>query len=444
MKSTGLLLVLTFLTMALRGQSPFLNITYKTALDRAAREDKLICVLYTSADCESCNETLYRHLSSGKVKQQINRSFIPVRVGSESGEREHLRVLFDLKIPAGILFVDGSGQLVYAVPYGAPLSIDSLINEALSRQKSIEILRVKEKSYFGQNHKSIKDLEQLIAAKTNLEQDTRLLLTEYLGLVPRDSVNTLSVLWFLARQAPVFESMAYNIMVSSPLYKEAWYQMPVEERVRINDQISGKSVKIAAETGDEAFAERIAKFAASTYNNVPGSLYAERRVMMYYYLHTRNMTRYLDVAVLFYDDYLRFVVSETTVQPSVVPADHELPEALLKVRTATAVKTVAPAVYARYLSEAAGFFYRNDSTGKYLGNALSWADKSVALAPGFVNQHVYAQLLYASGKKEEAIRYETLAIEGSRKVKAAYTAQWPQILEKMKKGERIGPGAGSF
>jgi len=441
MKHTGLLILISCVTMVARGQLPFLDMAYKTALDRAAREDKLVCLLYASADCESCNEALYKRLGAGRVKQQIARSFIPVRIGPESGDREHIRQLFDLKMSSGILFVDDKNNLIYSVPYNIRISVDSLLNEALRRQRSIAILKEKEKSYFGQNGKNIRDLEALIAAKTTLEQDTRLLLTEYLSLVPKDSINTMPVLQFLARQAPVYESRAYVTMVRSPLFSEAWYSIPVETRSRINVQIFEKSAKVAADTEDEAFAGRIARFAASTYNNEPGRKYAQRRVMMYFYLRTKDITRYLDVAAPFYDDYLQFVVAETTAQPAAAPAE-DLPEALLKMNTATAVNTVSPAVYARYLSDAAVFFYRNDSAGKYLSNALAWADKSVALAPGFLNQHVYALLLYSSGEKERAIRYETLAIAESKKVKAAYTADWPRILEKMKKGERISPAGG--
>ncbi|MGJ7030669.1 hypothetical protein [Niabella hirudinis] len=437
MKSAVLLVALAFFTMALHGQSPFLNISYKTALNRAAREDKLICVLYPSVDCESCNEALHKHLGSAQIKERIARQFIPVQVAAAGEDREHLRRLFNLEMPLGILFIDQENDLVYAVPYGAPVTADVIINEALERQKSIAVLREKEKSYFRQGLKNIKDLEQLITAKTRLEQDTRLLLTEYMGLIPKDSINTIPVLRFLAKQAPTYESRAFDILVRSQLYKDAWFGIPVNERIEINSRIMSKSLKIAAETGDEAFAERIARNFAATYNDVAGSLYAQRTVMMSYYRRTKNIPRYLDVAAPFFDEYLRFVLTETAKDTSAKSAEEELPETLQKMSTAKAVKTVSPGVYARQLSDAADFFFRNDSTGRYRSNALAWAGKSVALAPGVVNQHVYAQLLYLSGKKDEAIHYETLAIEESKKEKARFAASWPQILEKMKKGEAI-------
>jgi len=94
--------------------------------------------------------------------------------------------------------------------------------------------------------------------------------------------------------------------------------------------------------------------------------------------------------------------------------------------------------YNRELNKAALAFYEMTSDPLYLARAIKWSARANEFFEHYISLNTYALLLYATGKKEDALIWQDKAIQDKKK--RGYDAK---ILEKelsgMKKG-KINPG----
>ncbi|WP_018627834.1 DUF255 domain-containing protein [Niabella aurantiaca] len=433
MYKTVLTIYILLFSLCLQAQRPFADRSYKTALKEARQKNKLIFLSLESAYCTGCNDSMNRYFSNKERKAAISSSFIPLSIGPHHNDRAYITESLNIEQSSGVFFIDKNEQLIYSSKYRRQ-GFGAVIKEARKRAESIAVLEQKEKSYFNRNQKNIGDLEQIIQAKTDLEQNTGLLLVEYLNLLPKDTVNSIHVLQFLAQQAPIYRSKTCRAMRNASRFNEAWYALPQEQRVRINRRIFQKSIRVAAQNRNDAYANDICRFARGTYSDEEGKAYIEGVIMMNYYRQTQDTSRYLAVAAPFYDRYLTFVSNKTENTMADTAQIAGLPETLQKMRPPSAV--IAPYIkkeYAHYLYTAAHFFYKADRQNRYMNHALRWAEESVLLFPHYRILHLYALLLYKTGISDKAIEYQALAIEKSKPFPSVGKG-WDVILNKMKQG----------
>ncbi|MBZ4191965.1 hypothetical protein [Niabella beijingensis] len=436
MSALRFLLIIILLGKATTGpaQNLFQSISFSTALGKAARENKLILLYYESDQCEACNTNLDKAFSSKTLYQKIKNAFIPVKISANSKDRMYIRQLYDITGHMGLFFIDSTKELVYSNPQrkepGA--NLDALLDEALKHAASRKTLAEKERRYFKSNTRNRDDLEALIIAKSRLDQPTGLLLVEYLHLIPKDSVNTLRTIQFVARQAPVLGSVADQTIRKSSRFDTAWYDMPLPERIAINKKIFKKSTRIAADNADEPHARSIAAFAAQTYDNEQGKQYIRDVVMMSYYQQTKNPEKFMAIAVDFYDRYASSIPPVAGAATTDITDTTDLPDALKNIKTATVVNAI-PSTFAYYLYTTAYYFYRNDTQNRYLEHSLAWTKKALDLYPHYNILHLYALFLYKTGRKNDAIAYATRAIEKSTR-EGYPKEEWKKEREKMRKG----------
>lgn len=434
-----LLLLVCFLSSMTNAQEKlFEDLSYKQALKKSSTLKKPVLLFYEMDDNEKWNEIIPKALSEPDRARLINDHFISIKVSLESRDRIIIQDVVNPQVPFSLYFLDEEGSLLPFLKSPTPVSMDSVIKYALKTYQNRALVQQIEKTYFDKGNKNIDDLKKMIQAKTDLGLDTKLLLTEFINLLPQDSLNTVSVTRFLMRQSPAFGSNAYQKAVNNPNFSEAWWPMPLQERVNINRRIIKKSVNIAIANRDMNYAKRVVQFARSTCNTEREKLYVERTVLMDYYIHTGDTARYLEIASVFNDDYA--VASKQAgiaTADSIEEVDPNIPERLRQLNIPKAVRVAVRSPQSIYLNSAANYFYRVDREKRYLKQAVSWAAQSVALYPDYMNRHTYALLLYKSGNKQDAIDMETLAIESAREKQVNFASKWEAILQKMKDGEEI-------
>ncbi|MCX6279098.1 MAG: thioredoxin domain-containing protein [Bacteroidetes bacterium] len=71
------------------------------------------------------------------------------------------------------------------------------------------------------------------------------------------------------------------------------------------------------------------------------------------------------------------------------------------------------------LSRVASFFCKNTDDKKYLEKAAGWAKKSLELRSIAENNDIYANLMFKLGNKNEAVKFENIAIELAKEEKVA-------------------------
>lgn len=426
------LFVFALSATAVFSQKVFQNLSYKDAIKKANETNKFVFLVYLFSDCKSCNDSITYKLKEDKIAVKLKKWFIPLKITADSKDRLLVQQSLNITTPAALYFIDGKSNIIFAPKYGTPISLDSVINEGIKRKKSIEFLQASEKKYFQSNTKDTAALKRMIIAKTALEQDTRLLLTEYINLIPKDSLNTIPVLQFIAKQSPTLESNADEFLRNSANFNDAWYDMPVAERIEINARTFKKSTQRAIGLRDINYLNKLVRFARATFEDEKGKTYIERVILMEYYWNTGDTSNYLSIADAFYNDYTNFVAAQATSNDAFAKEENKnLPSGLLNIQLPKAINYQTK-WYAHYLFDAANFFYYVDKERKYRDDVIHWVATGLKLNSNYVAKHQYALLLYAAGRKEEAIQYETEAIKESRLTKDVFAKSWPKILEKMK------------
>ncbi len=435
-----LLLIVGFLSSVINAQEKlFEDLSYKQALKKSSAFKKPVLLFYEMEDNEKWNETIPKALSKPDIARLINDHFISIKISLENKDRIILQDMVSQKVPFSLYFLDEEGSLLPFLKSPMPVSMDSVIKYALKTYQNRALVQQIEKTYFDKGNKNIEDLKKLIQAKTDLGMDTKLLLTEFINLLPPDSFNTGSVR-FLMRQSPAFGSNAYQKAVNNPNFSEAWWPMLLQERIDINQRIIKKSTNIAITNRDMNYMKSIVQFARFTCNTEKDKLYAERTVLMNYYLQTGDTARYMEIAAAFNDDYAAAASKQAgikTTTDSTDAIDPELPERLRQLNIPKAVRVPVSSPQAIYLNGAANYFYRIDREKRYLQRAANWAAQSVDLYPDYMNRHTYALLLYRLGNREQAIEMERLAIKNAKEKQLSIASKWEPILQKMKDGAAI-------
>lgn len=413
--------------LLVKAQDAFRNISYAKALKLAVKENKLVFLQYESETCIQCNDVADKAFKDKALIALLSKKYIAIKVPAWHTDREQVAEVFNLKNNFGTLYIDKNERLVYHSPKTSSSPRSYYAEMETVESKLVKLLQVDkdEKDYFERNKKDIQTIRRLIQNKSDLGQHVALLLTEYISLLPEDSVNTIANIQFIAKQAPLFGSKAYLLMRRQSKFNEAWYAMPGAERREINSKMFNKSIKAAAAERDEQQAKRVAHSAMGTTTSEVGKKNLYDWHMMNYYLQTKEHGKYLPLAAAYYDRlFARITPKEIYNLDS------------LKIQKSKTTFVSARYDLANQMQRAASRFYALDTDSKYTDHSLHWVKRSIDLNPNHNNKHLYAQILYRAGKNKEAIKEETEAILLSKQF-GSERKEWYSVLEKMKRGEII-------
>ncbi len=425
-------------------QTGFQKISYEKALKKAEAENKMIFVQYESASCIQCNDVADRAFSDEKLMQAISRRFIAIKVSKDGSSREKLDEFFDMRGRMGTLYIDKNERLVHRssqTSSGTRFYYEEM-DKAEKKEIQLRQLDVDETDYFKKGIKDTSIIKKIIQNKTELDQDVGLLLIEYINGLPKDSLNSLSALQFIARQAPIIDSKPDLVMRKSANFNKAWFGMSQPDRVDINRRIVNKSLKRAAEQKDIEQAKKVIRFAVATYGNNADKAGLFDWYMMSYYLQSKDTSNYLPLAASYYNKYFATVTDEVLAKRDSVKRAEAKRNSLNKVskpfgdgkmERITFSYESPIGQHANQLQHAAYRYYLLDKENKYIDDAIGWIKRSVALLPNGNNLKVYALLLYKKGDNNEAVQQMQEAISRSKEL-GMERREWNAVVEKMKKG----------
>jgi len=442
-----LLLLSIFACSFAQAQQPFRDLSLKKAFKKAAAQNKLVFIQIISDDCVQCNDVANKAFEDPKLKERLSNDWVTIRIGASTPDGIEAAAIFDRDKGFGSLITDKDKNPVYQfnkTTSFAPAYVEVLDSATASLQKIVR-LKEMEAAYFSAGQKDWRLLEKLIQRKAELGQNTGLLLTEYLNLVPEDSVNTDHVIRFITQQSPVTGSKARRIIYKDrTLFNQVWNSLPLDERVLINQRTISKSMTLAVTQKDESYARTVARFAANTYAPEKQDAIYEQQLLNYYY-RTADTARYLALGLTCYNREFEALTNEKINQVQKERLEQAFAKALADTlnRPAGAQRMVRSAPVASYpsavasrMNQAAYTFYKMDRQGLYLANTLEWIKRAVEIFPTPNNQDTYARILYRSGEKDLAISYEEKAIEDSKK-QGSERKEWQSLIEKMKRNEPV-------
>jgi hypothetical protein len=441
------LLLLCILTCAVtHAQVQFESASLATVLKRAANEGKLVFIQVESSDCIHCNEVAAIGLSTEAVGDRVNGTFISLELPVAHPDRATVETRYNMAGRFGTLFLDASGTLLHKYEATSTSATPYLKNIDIAVQKAGESMKISAlEDQFYKGNRAPGFIEALLLKKQSLGLSTTALLDEYVASLPADSLRSVRTLVFIARQAPVIGTAGdIALRKDRALFDQAWYGMPLPERVQINYRIASSSMAKAARDRDEAFAHRVAAFAQSVHApNTVNGIRASTRAMMGYYEDVKDTARYLRTALYFYDRYYMKIPID-----SVRNADARA-EASQQVRTDTLIngnkvtytraRRVSPVSQgiAGDLNRAASSLAQLTSDPAYLAIATTWVERALALYQSPEGLDIYARLLYRQGQQEKAIGVEEELIALRRKRKFP-TAEEESRLALMKAGRPLG------
>jgi hypothetical protein len=286
------------------------------------------------------------------------------------------------------------------------------------------------------------------------------LIDELVRKASADSLESISFMQYVLKQAPLVGSSAYlTITKQRDNYNMAWYRMSLRERIIINNRIAAKSINKAIADKNVGFANQVAYFRQGTYTDKPEDGFkANLETMLTYYSSVNDTTNYLRSVFNYYDRFYMNVqpddikrddsINKVELSKSVSPSESEiifqqLPdsikrkvEANMKKTGAVFSKTItyAPRVqyYASGLNEGAWKVYTYSNNPAHLNKAVLYIRKSLEFFETPESIDTYARLLYKTGNQTEAIQWEEKAIQ--QKQKAGFDAsEYEKVIYRMKK-----------
>ncbi len=431
------------------------------ALQKATNAKKMLFLQIQSEKCFQCNDVANTGLRAAKAS--IDSHCVVLNLKTIPEEIKPVYNIYEIpKEYFGVIITDEFMNILSVMHSSNTNSFPyiQLIQRALVEKKSTETFaRTKEKY-----------LMQKPSFETSMQLTNKImqigfepggeLIDELVRKAPTDSLESISFMQYVLKQAPLVGSSAYlTITKQRDNYNMAWYRMSLRERIIINNRIAAKSINKAIADKNVGFANQVAYFRQSTYTDKPEDGFkANMETMLTYYSNVNDTASYLRTVFGFYDRYYMSIqpddikkedsinVKKMTKTLNAVESEmlfKQLPDSIKKRVEANLnkngtffTKTIPNSPRAQYfangLNEGAWKVYTYSNNPAHLNKAVLYIRKSLEFYETPESIDTYARLLYKTGNPTEAIQWEEKAIQQKRK--AGFDAsEYEKVIYRMKK-----------
>lgn len=411
------------------------NLSWQQVQFKAKTEHKYIFMDCYATWCVPCKQMSQDIFIQKEAGDQVNENFISVSVQMDStakddeytkswyADAKQLMKKYQVSSFPTYLFFDPDGHIIHRAGGSMPLTaFISITEDALNPGKQFYPLMAK----YEQGQRDSATLSRLIlsAANTGDQELIQKLTTDYISSVK--NIYTKDNLDFIGQLTKSSKDKGFELWFKETIKVDAVKGTDYAERKLMNvvmnedgnviaaNRKAVEGLKIIATMGDQPIYEGADKNAKqpitpdwnkmyTAIKSKYGAYYADRIskwVKMSYY-HTRQDWRNYDRALITYLDMYK-----ETVKPS-------------------------------QLNDYAWSVFAHSFDKKQLGAAVGWIKVSIALSreDPDLNKYIdtYANLLYKTGNRQEAINWEQKALQlGTEQGKQEYA----EILRKMQNGEK--------
>lgn len=450
-----IVLAITFIiSFHCHGQITFINdnSSWESLSKTAKKERKLIFIHLEGNECEQCNELASKGFSGTNLQDIYQKNFIAIRsnVTSENGRK--LAEKFRIKGALVSLYVDAEGNILNRFNGSTSNSKVYLENAqvALNRKEGKQLTDF-EKEYKN-GERSAAFLKAYILKRREAHMPAGDLLDEYVGKLPVDSINNFHVVKFIYQQGPTMDSRAYKLvqtLVPHSMVDSLYKSVPLSEAAAFNNGIIGSTLKKAIETKNHHLALQASNFTQQTHreNFMMGNI-NYRRNMLWYYQQVKDTSSYFAECRYFLDQiHLLLSVDSLKRMDQTALKNNLADQTPMGPGSEKQVVRFAPPSqqFHMELNNHAWQFYLWNDKPRDLERALMWSEKSMEWHeklrrdknylplgnPAYID--TYAHLLYKLGRKDEAIEWQTKAVE-AQKVTGMSWASMEKDLNEMKAG----------
>lgn len=430
-------------------QLQFSTLRFSKALEKAKKEDKIVFLSIQSPTCAECNEVSKAGFSNALLARAYSSSCISLSVAQKDPDFALLDSLYSIDNTMGLLFVDADGNYLhrYNGTSSFYLTYMDQLDKALKKKDTPDTAYIRLQAAYRDGGRSFSLLYQLVAKKNEAGILHDALTEEMLNLAPADSANSLTFLQFVNEQIPLIGSPVENYLhKNTRTFNDAWYLMPQQKRVSINNRMIAKSKAKAIHDKNLAYAERVAFFAAAVNSDKVQARRMHDRTMIDYYKGINDTSNYLLASVKYYDQYLMTISVDSVLRADSLRlremAANAIPQKLMQPGAPAVMRSAvqfAPSTqyYTNELNSGAWSVYTYTHDPYYNGKALSWSKRSLEFYESTPAIDTYAKLLYRNGHTAEAIQWLEKAQQLIQNKRAApYPNNQEELIRKMKNGEK--------
>jgi hypothetical protein len=443
-----------------RGQITFIdsNTSWNQLSKQAKEQDKLIFIHFENSECVQCNEVASMGFNNAILKKTFDEEFIAIRcnVGTTNGRilAQKFRIMSSLMS----LYVDSDGNILH-VNNGSTGDSYTYLNgaeRALDRKGKKQLPDYEREYKAGVRAPAF--MREYMVKKQESSMAIDDLLDEYVTSLPADSLGDFQTVKRIYEFFPAVNSVAYQtIKTKTPksITDSIFSSAKPDDRKAMNEGILENSFRIAVQKRDHELAQQIAEFAreSQSKDRSKGEIDSAKWMIKYYY-RIGNTRKYFENAVkLIENKYMPLSIDSLNAmdeaafkaQQNFLMPKRGKPDRGIMVRS-VAIAPPSQFIYLE-LNEHAYHFYELTRDKELLEKALAWSKKSMDLSnekrknahspyqlgdPNFID--TYAHILYKLGRKDEAIEWQTKAVEAQKVSGMAYES-FEIRLNKMKTGD---------
>ena len=444
-KKCILITVSLFLSASLFAQVLIKDISFQEALQQAKAADKIVLLLIESAECNQCNEVAMQGFSNQILGRSVNTSCITVKVSPGSKNFGTVDSLFTIGSSFGLLFINAEGDLLHRYSASSSYYITYMeqLDKALNRKEHPDAEFKQLQNEYTNGKRDFELLYKLVAKKNEWDFEHDQLTEEMVTVAPNDSSASLTFLQFIAVQAPVIDSKAFQYMrKDNRNFNDAWFLMNLQKRIAANNKIIFKSKSKAIKEKNSSYAEKVANFSAGIQTDRTQSRKSHDRNMIDFYKGISDTSSFLLASVKYYDQYLMTIrVDSVQRVDSMRRRDmfaYAVPDRVTQASGSKVLMRSSPYApmtqnFTNELNDGAWTIYIYTHDLFYMAKALSWAKRATEFYENPAAIDTYARLLYRTGNREEAVNWEEKAIQLT-KTRRMPASEFEEVISKMKSG----------
>jgi len=429
------------------------DLTWEQLSKKAKAEKKLIFLHLEDDNCQQCNDVASQGFGASLIKEKYQTNFVSLRANVNTPNGKKLADKFDIKGALISLYIDADGNILnrYNGSTSAGFTYAEQADVAISRKGDKKLSDYEKEYKTGQ--RSSQFLKEYIVKRKQLLQPVGDLLDTYVGQLPVDSLINFDVIRFVYGNGPSLDSRAYKVIqFGAPvgLIDSLYKAVPVEEAVAMNNAIISNTYSISVEKKDKNLAYQLSTFILGTYNlDFRKGYTASRRTMLRFWYAIKDTAQYKNEAISFINQTHMSLTVDSLKKMDAQQMKNQAPRPPAPFRKDHVnIKRFAPPsqYFHMDLNEHAWHFYEmSDKVGE-LETALKWSYQSMEFFNGLHHGQqdqvspgnpayldTYAHLLYKLGRKQEAIEWQSKALEAQKLVGSS--TSYETTLTKMKEGK---------
>ena len=410
---------------------------FQAMLDKAKAENKLIFMDVYTTWCGPCKMLDRNTFSDAQVGSKFNASFVNYKLDAEKGEGINIARKYAVRAYPNMLFINGQGEVVHrVVGYRPP---EELLKEGEAAGQKAATM--KPLSWFDENYaakKTDKAFMQAYATQLKIaNKDNSKVLGEYLALLSPEEKVAEPAVKLAADNLSQLEGPAYELLagimresskhprgVLQAAYsglmqvKSSTFQKAVLNKDR---KLLDKLIQVSKETDGPGAAAQIEQYELE-FAKATGDLSMIRKSTEQ---KAETFMKYKkeELAKMDVEQYALFKRQALAEGVDTTAAQFKMMEDMMK--------NSASQGAAQELNNLAWSYVETMTDKADWTKALAWSARSLELDRDANYLDTYGNLLYKLGRKPEAIKIATEALE---KANPEQREGFMETLDKMKKG----------